>query len=212
MAKRTTRQTGFTIVELLVATAVFSAVLLVFLTALIRISELFYKGVSMSDTQEAARNVIQDISDDLQFYQQKPVIGSNYFCVGIHRYSYNTGIKVGIGGNHGITREIINGGCPSLATQPVNYSKGEELLDPGMQLNRFYLSSCANGLCQIEIHLVFYGDDNRVFASNSPGYVNDIHSPSYNADKAPDAECSGAPSSSQFCAVADFQSTILQNQ
>jgi prepilin-type N-terminal cleavage/methylation domain-containing protein len=211
MVKNRRRQHGFTIVELLIATAVFSVVLLVFLTALVRISELFYKGVSMSNTQEAARNVIQDISDDLQFYNRKPVIGSNYFCVGIHRYSYNIAVKVGVGGNHGITRETITGACPSPATQPVNYATGEELLDPGMQLNQFSLTPCPNSLCQVHLHLVFYGDDNRVFFSSTPGYVNDIHSASYNADKAPDAVCTGDDSSSQFCSVADYDSTILQN-
>src|SRR6476646_3013103 len=80
-------QKGFTIVALLVATAVFSLVLVVFLTAFLRIGQLFYKGVTMANTQEAARNVVQDISDDLQFYQQSPTVGppgTTYFCIGVH--------------------------------------------------------------------------------------------------------------------------------
>src|SRR5438105_2859585 len=64
---------GFTIVELLIATTVFSIVLIVFLATFLRISELFYKGVSLSNTQETARTVLQDITDDLQFSDQPPV-------------------------------------------------------------------------------------------------------------------------------------------
>lgn len=195
-------ESGFTIIELLIATAVFSFVLIVFLSAIIRISELFYKGVNMSNTQEAARNIVQDISDDIQFYQQPPVIGANYFCVGAHRYSYNLGTKVDRTTSHGITREVISGGCPSPATLPVNYNKGEELVDVGMQLNKLTLSNCANGLCTISIHLIYYGADQSVLVSPSGT------SPAY---QAPDATCGGAANSSEFCAVADYQSTVLQN-
>jgi prepilin-type N-terminal cleavage/methylation domain-containing protein len=198
--KKTER--GFTIVELLIATTVFSLVLIVFLTAIIRISELFYKGVTMSNTQEAARNIVQDISDDIQFYQQQPVIGANYFCVGAHSYTYSLYTKVDRSTSHGIIREVINGGCPSPTTQPVDYNKGEELVDTGMQLNKLTLSNCANGLCTISIHLIYYGADSSVLISPSGS------SP---AAQAPDATCAGPASSSEFCAVADYQSTVLQN-
>jgi prepilin-type N-terminal cleavage/methylation domain-containing protein len=203
LLSRKKSDSGFTIIELLVATAVFSLVLIVFLSAIIRISELFYKGVNMSNTQEAARNIVQDISDDIQFYQQQPVIGANYFCVGAHRYTYSLYTKVDRATSHGITREVINGGCPSPSTQPVNYSKGEELVDTGMQLNKLTLSNCANGLCTISIHLIYYGADPSVLVPGPSGVTPAV--------QAPDATCGGPASSSEFCAVADYQSTVLQN-
>jgi prepilin-type N-terminal cleavage/methylation domain-containing protein len=199
------RENGFTLVELLIATAVFSLVLVVFLSAFIRISQLFYKGVTMSNTQESARNVVQDISDDLQFFQQQPVAptGANYFCIGSHRYSWNLGVQVS-SSTYGVAREQIpSSTCPSTASQPVpvGTTKYEELLDPGMQVNKLSLSSCVNGQCVISIHLVSYGSDNTVLISPSG------LRPAYQAN---DAVCSGPATSSEFCATADYTSTVLQ--
>lgn len=193
---------GFTVIELLVATTVFSIVLIVFLSAFLRISQLFYKGVNMARTQEAARGVMQSISDDIQFFQQTPTIGANYFCVGIHRYVVNPGVQVGSGpGQRGITREVIGSGCPSPAVVAVNSDNATELLDVGMQANNLALV-CLNGQCTITIKIVFYGADNSVLVSPSGA------SPAY---QAADARCSGPPSSSQYCATADYKATILQS-
>src|SRR6478609_5585690 len=111
------KQAGFTIIELLIATTVFSVVLLVFLTAFIRISQLFYKGVNMSHTQETARTVLQDISDDIQFYKttiNTTSLGQGYFCVGAHRYAFNLHQQVGAPGvQYGIAKQLVSGGCPN---------------------------------------------------------------------------------------------------
>lgn len=105
---------GFTIVELLFSTAVFSAVLLLCLAALVQIGRLYYKGVTTSQTQQAARGVLDELSQSMQFSGaniQSPtfpdgtvlpvpfgpqinVSGSitagavGYFCIGNIRYTY----------------------------------------------------------------------------------------------------------------------------
>src|SRR5665647_2275439 len=93
---------GFTIVELLIATAVFSVVLLLCATAIVQVGRMFYKGTIVNNTQTVSRSVINDISqavqfgdgnDDASFY---PAPGSATFsgvtvqsqCVGGVRYSY----------------------------------------------------------------------------------------------------------------------------
>jgi prepilin-type N-terminal cleavage/methylation domain-containing protein len=102
------RQKGFTIIELLVATLVFSIVLIVVLSAFVQTSRLFYKGVNMDNTQESTRTITQDIADDIKFSQSAPtsflieyssptspsyssVTHSGRFCIGLHRYSYQLG-------------------------------------------------------------------------------------------------------------------------
>jgi prepilin-type N-terminal cleavage/methylation domain-containing protein len=212
---------GFTIVELLIATSVFSLVLIVFLTAVLRVGQLFYKGVSMSNTQESARNVLQSISDDLQFTNQAPILpdpslNQDYFCIGNHRYAYLLGHQVGSGGglanDYGLVRETrtcntVSDGLSPQATDPNNRI---EMLDPGMQINQIKLTNQANNGVNVKIHIVYYGGDKRVFSSNQSGFINDINNPGYDAYKAPDAQCTGPASGSQFCATADYNSTILQ--
>ncbi|MBX4197102.1 prepilin-type N-terminal cleavage/methylation domain-containing protein [Candidatus Saccharibacteria bacterium] len=199
------RSRGFTIIELLIATTVFSMVLLVFLTAFLRISQLFYKGVNLSNTQEAAREVLQNISNDIQFFQAAPYVynDQNYFCIGNHRYTYNLGTQYDptVSGSYGIAEENL-ASCTSPSARPVpsDPSKYQELLEPGMQVNKLDVS-CVNQRCLVNIHLVFYGGDNSVLVSPSgitPAYL------------AYDAQCSGPPNSSQYCATADYSSTILQ--
>lgn len=99
-------QHGFTIVELMFATAVFAVILLLCLSALIQLGRLYYKGVTTSQTQEAARNIIDEISQGIQLtgadisppsFVGGPNIApgskatdnaTGYFCLGDTRYSY----------------------------------------------------------------------------------------------------------------------------
>jgi prepilin-type N-terminal cleavage/methylation domain-containing protein len=101
-------QKGFTVIELLIATTVFSVVLVVFMASFLKISQLFYKGVNISNTQASARNVVQDITNDIQFYNQQPSpITDHYFCVGTHRYSFVKGAQYTPGTNYGIIKETV---------------------------------------------------------------------------------------------------------
>lgn len=191
---------GFTILELLIATAVFSVVLLVFLVAFLRVGELFYKGVSMTRTQETARNVLQDISDDILFYRDSPTPGvtGNYFCIGSHRYTFYSGVQVGSPSRAGIYREDVTG-CPPLINAPnaqdVNTATADQLLDPGMQINKL-TTVCNSGRCTIDIHVVFYGDDPTVLTPSAQD---------------PNAQCTGSQNSTQYCATVDYSSTVLQS-
>jgi prepilin-type N-terminal cleavage/methylation domain-containing protein len=217
MTNKKLPQKGFTIIELLIATAVFSLVLVIFLTALVRISQLFYKGVSLTNTQEATRNVIQTISDDIQFSNESPAYYGDYFCIGGHRYTLSKGVQVGSGdpADYGIVRESMNT-CKSPFTapptgEPVNTASAEKLLDPGMQLNNLTIDpDTVTGSVRLKILVVYYGSDKGVFSSPTASH-NDPNDVDYDAYKAIDAQCTGHANSSQFCATADYETTILQN-
>ncbi len=203
-------QSGFTIIELMIATVVFSVVLLVFLSAFIKISELFYKGVNMSRTQEIARDVLNNISNDVQFYRQTPYtaqIKNGWFCIGDHRYAFNLHSQVGSSGTYGIAKQLVTG-CPGPGTFTVpstcngtDASNCQELLDDGMEINGLSLK-CLEGFCNVSINVIFYGSDKSVLYS--PG--GDPLGPD-----AADAQCKGVLIDSQYCATATYQSTILQS-
>lgn len=96
MNKTTNNQKGFTIVELIIASAVFSMVLLVVVFGMLQIARVYYKGVTLMRTQENARSIIDEISRDIQFSggRIQPVTlasPSNFFCIGDKRYSFITG-------------------------------------------------------------------------------------------------------------------------
>jgi prepilin-type N-terminal cleavage/methylation domain-containing protein len=88
---------GFTIVELMIASAVFAVVLLVALTGFLQIGRLFYKGVSITQTQDTTRQVVNDISSNIKATPTASsiIVNSNpsgspysYFCAGPYRYTY----------------------------------------------------------------------------------------------------------------------------
>ncbi len=63
------RQEGFTIVEFMIATAVFSMVILLCSYAIIHVGRMYHKGVLTNRTQDTARRVVDDMVAAIQFGQ-----------------------------------------------------------------------------------------------------------------------------------------------
>jgi len=95
-------QQGFTIVELLISTTVFSVILLLCLAALVQIGKMYYKGVTTAQTQQTARAIMDEITQGIQLSGDgvraqtltvgpqvapaDPAVG--FFCIGSTRYTY----------------------------------------------------------------------------------------------------------------------------
>lgn len=96
------QQHGFTILELLIATTVFAVILLITVTAIIQISKLYFKGVTTNKVQEATRSISDQISQKLQFSEERPQTGTGTisgltiqsYCFGTTRYSYALNMQV----------------------------------------------------------------------------------------------------------------------
>lgn len=206
----TSNSAGFTIIELIFATLIFSLVMVVILVSVFQIARIYYKGVSISSTNEAARTTVEDIANDVRFANLADTtnFNSGYFCVGSHRYSFTKFVKVtndDINRNlpTGIRQDVVNSGCPNPNIL-MSGTDAKQLLGPDMQLNNLVFN-CANGACTVGVHIIFYGADDLVFRSN----LNPTHGPAA-ALKDPDATCSGNLQSSQFCAAVDLQTKVLQ--
>jgi prepilin-type N-terminal cleavage/methylation domain-containing protein len=205
---------GFTIIELLVASTIFSIVLVVIVSSFLQVGRMFYKGVSINNTNEATRNLVDDITNDARFSNffdagntTQPTLPPNakhYFCIGSHRYTYllNTQVKdadinaTAASMAAGIVQDTANG-CPDLSVAGTNPT---QVLGPGMRLNLLNVgkNNSGSGLL-IHAHVIFYGADDTVFAStsNAPNAIN-----------APDAYCSGNLLSTQFCAMSDISTNV----
>jgi type II secretory pathway pseudopilin PulG len=97
--------TGFTIVELMVATVVFSMILLLCATAIVQVGRMYYKGVVINRTEDTSRRVIDDVARSIQFGASgpsnafrrsppawsppdSPVPGVKTLCLGTVRYTF----------------------------------------------------------------------------------------------------------------------------
>lgn len=85
---------GFTIVELLIATSIFTLVLVFTIIAIFDFSHRYYKSVNSSVTQESARTVLGDVTQAIEFSGSQvlaapvPVGNINAWCVGTVQFNY----------------------------------------------------------------------------------------------------------------------------
>jgi prepilin-type N-terminal cleavage/methylation domain-containing protein len=68
----TKEQSGFTIVELMIATTVFSVILLLCTYGLIQIGRNYYKGSIVSRTQNVTRAVLDDVTQSITYGASAP--------------------------------------------------------------------------------------------------------------------------------------------
>lgn len=191
---------GFTIIELMIATTVFSVVLILCSFALLQIGRTYYKGLTASKTQEEARSVIDEISRNIQFSGSSiaPTIGSSsVFCIGDQRYSYKLNQQVEDNtpfsthqGYHALVVDSFPG-CNTTSTPSQNLNSnsvnGRELVGIHMRLSKLQVIALGNNLYQINIRVV-YGDDDLLNATFD--------------------SCGGFRAGTQFCAVSELSTSI----
>jgi len=212
---------GFTIVELMIATAVFAVVLMVAQTSFMHIGHLFYKGVSITQTQDVMDHIFQDINGNFQAAasvsgsQDSGVGGYDYYCVGGTRYTYRIDHEVDSSaaadhsatGNFGILKDKLPGStacatpCPdtgsvTCASGTVKFNNPIEMLSNKMRVEQFNLaqSTTTSNLYNVALVLA-YGDDNTL-TYNTP------------ADKSTVA-CQG-DTQNNFCAVSRLNTTVYR--
>ena len=198
------RQDGFTIVELGIATLVFSTVLLLITYGLVRVGKAFTKSVTTAQTQEVARTIIDDVSQAIQFSGgeiSNGLTGSNGsegFCVGNRRYSFVEDQRVGAGTAYGFvvdTDDSCNGATPAQNLQTMGgvTAGSRELMGQNMSLDRFELAQTSQeGYWTIRVRVVYgeYGVD--LEDPNSDGLMT----------------CMINAGNSEYCAVTDLQTTV----
>src|SRR4051812_41724755 len=166
--KPNTNQKAFTIVELMIATSVFAVVLLTALAAFTQIGHLFYKGVSVTQTQNTATQITQDINGYFKtasnvYIPSTPYSNStyNYYCVGSARYTYKinslyltSNVPANYNpstGNYALLKDIMPGSsaCASPCIPPgtsnpagcTSFTKPVELLGNNMRLGEFSITA-----------------------------------------------------------------------
>ncbi len=216
--KQNTSQYGFTIVELMIATVVFSIVLLVCTAGLLQISRMYYRGIVSSRTQEVTRSILDDVSEAIRLGggtvvpQIAPVAGPvDGSCAGGKRYSYQLHKQMDESipsKRHVLMSDdlaVCSSGTPA---QDINsfVITGEEMMANGMRLEIFHICKpgdapvpvvCPNpppagsNLYKVTIRVVS-GEDGLLVDADGDGYK----------------ECKLQSGGGQFCAVSELTTTV----
>lgn len=199
MILQTKYQKGFTIIELMIATVVFSVVILVVTTGIIRLGNMYYKGITASKVQDVSRQITNDLSSTTQMSQsvitsEDPIEG--WICTGKVKYFYHINKKVGGPdlSNGLVSKDIIGNDC--LGT---NSDDGKQLLGNNMRLLKFSVTpNTATGLTSIGIKVAYGDDDLLTDISGSPPSLEDYAN----------RNCKSGIAGSSFCATAELDTVV----
>jgi prepilin-type N-terminal cleavage/methylation domain-containing protein len=199
---------GFTILELMIATMVFSVVLLLATAGIMQIARIYYKGVTETNTQNAARNIIDSISQAIQFSggdisgtATSPSAGTNYaFCIGNQQFSYRLGWQVENVAENPTTNQIrhalVRKSAADCTPQDLSSASvtGRELVGQHMRLSNLVVEPTADQPNQYHILVrVVYGDNDLL---NNPTDT--------------DASCKAERSGTQFCATSELSTIVVK--
>lgn len=216
------RSAGFTILELLIATAVFSVVLLVLSGAIIQMGRIYGKGVNQAQTQEASRNLIEAIGQGIQLNPGQLAYGasltsatdpkSRAICINDHQYSFKVGQQQE-GARHAVVMRTIAGGCLGVRAQDLTHgtvaSDSVELLGPHMRLLRLDIVEAPVGSGTYRLTArVAYGD-NDLLCGGSVSCTDERAALTDDQIAATaDVRCKDIRSGSQFCAVSELSTMV----
>lgn len=190
MSKRK-KQSGFTIVELMIATTVFSVILLIMSAGLIYIGKVYYRTVAQNKTQEATRSIIDQVAQSIQFSGGSIAVNGNAICVGDIKYFKSENALVD-GGSNGLQR-----GGNGVACDNSGDPSSVQLVPDGMFLHEFtVVSDPSADIYTITVQVVSVPNDESISGSGESELFNSsTHS------------CRGG-AGSEYCATSRLVTTI----
>ncbi|HUY53302.1 MAG TPA: prepilin-type N-terminal cleavage/methylation domain-containing protein [Candidatus Dormibacteraeota bacterium] len=194
-------QNGFTIIELLIATSVFTAVLFIVTYGVIQISKTYTNGFIRSQTQNIAVSLSDNITRDIEFSSTtsfpnppeqsvqvtKPgyqPVTYYYFCTTQNEYFYIPGgslYKIPIASLQSILasqncyspQQFINNTAISGDIQSLISSSNVEILNHTVYDNQSMLSnvSSSNGLYSVSIEVLYGNQSNLIQNDNKSQWI-----------------------------------------
>lgn len=164
---------GFTILELLIATTVFSAILLVLTQVVIRLSGTYYHGVIQNQTLNVAKNITNNIVQQIQFTGGDIVIGANpngwstsigdsnvssyesYLCVGPNQYVYQLGGRYDNTSSQGSLTLSYNTQCSGAGPLIMNNSWDFRVKNPAKTISsNYYVNLIPTGMRLVKFKVI----------------------------------------------------------
>ncbi|HUD06196.1 MAG TPA: prepilin-type N-terminal cleavage/methylation domain-containing protein [Candidatus Saccharimonadales bacterium] len=218
--KRSLGNSGFTIIELMIATAVFSVVLIIIVFSIISITRTYTRGITQTNTQNIARNIVNDVSQAIEFdgcggtdgacsaTEANPTPGTGYsFCVGSREYIYQIGWEVEPSflatDQHSVNGLVVTDPNPAGSTCPgpsrtfkkTLVPNGTEFLNPNMRLSYFNISEVGStDLYNVDVEVVYGGSSVLQNPTASNGTT----------------ACLGTVVQQDFCATAKLDTVVQE--
>lgn len=204
---------GFTIVELMISSAVFSLMLLVCLGAVIYLGRIYYKGITIATTSETNNAALDSLTQAIQYSGSDLVsIGSGSgwdgaFCMGSKKYSYKIGTQLIEGGSGASVSDQVfvlstDPGCTTSSLPvPTGSQDQRELLKENMRLTHLEISTDSTGLTNVIIGMAYGGDP------TDPS----VEANTFNYDGGGTiVSCKDSSQATAFCATSYLSSSALR--
>lgn len=206
---------GFTIIELMIALSILATILVMSTVILIQIGALYSKGVNSANLQNTTRNIVTDVSSSLQFTANgittpatnpTNINGMNVYayCIGTTRYSYVLDRELGT--DQGTTpatttqyvlwRDTLQNPSDTCAPLALNTATptdgvsagGYEMMGNHMRVTNFSITETANDVYSVSVSTAF-GDSDLLNAAQT--------------------NCTGG-AGEQFCATSQITTVVTQ--
>ncbi len=202
------KQTGFTIVELMISMAVLSVLLVVVSMAMLSIGNLYYKGINQAKVQNSVRSISDEVSSHLQLMSGNSGIGPfersigspiKAYCIGDVRYTYIVGIQQGNEATldnpqiaHVLWRDNPTGSCQDNIPDLNNpATDGVDLVPANSRLTEFNVSQVSPGVYTVNVGIA-YGENDLLTATQGA-----------------DVRCKG-DANTKFCASAYLNTKVAR--
>lgn len=152
-------QQGFTVVELMVASIVFSVILLLIAGTIVRFTNNFQKGVVDSSTQTVARNIVDTIAQAIQTGDEVDDNTPYGYCIGTTAYIMRLNVQLDGDPTKFALKEKRGAGIGCDGEPDAASSEGQELLGQGMRLAYFEIEELPGTDLQEVFVTVAYGDN-----------------------------------------------------
>ena len=108
---------GFTLIELILATAIFSFFLIIALAGYLNVVRLYQNGIASRSTQHNSRFGMEEMVRAVQGAKTATVPSAGTLCLDGSTYFYTTGA--------GVLTEVVGGGCSSGGSSQVALSSSD---------------------------------------------------------------------------------------
>ncbi len=207
MRRSGTEQAGFTVLELMIATLVFSVILTVITSGVISFTNRYYRAANSSATQNTAQAILDTVTQAIQFGKgDVPDLThvtdvNGHMCAGGQYISFNQadGKYTGTGSQTGFQIGPDSGAC-------ISTNSPRQLINKNMRIAHFLVTASSNNIYNVELAIA-YGDDDLLCAPESvPGSCDD-GAADLSSFWYKDITCK-VKTDSQFCAVSHLKTSV----